>query len=268
MTLHAAQVDDYSRDGVLHPLPALDGGEVARFRRGAETLVDWFEGEKAAMFGQAHLFHRWAYDLALHPQILDSVAGIVGDDILVHSTSLFFKRPMTAGFVSWHQDGYYWNLDEPRLVSAWIALTDSAPDNGCLRVVPGSHARRMEHRSAPMRADDLLASGLEIAVAVDEREARDIVLSPGEMSLHHVLIVHGSRANASPRPRIGFAIRYVAPAVRQERDHHEVLLARGSDRHGHYRVIEGPPSEDGDPFVRQAAYNRERVMRQLNALSR
>jgi len=109
---------------------------------------------------------------------------------------------------------------------------------------------------------------LEIAVAVDEREARDIVLSPGEMSLHHVLIVHGSRANASPRPRIGFAIRYVAPAVRQERDHHEVLLARGSDRHGHYRVIEGPPSEDGDPFVRQAAYNRDRVMRQLKALSR
>jgi ectoine hydroxylase-related dioxygenase (phytanoyl-CoA dioxygenase family) len=267
MTLDPAQLDGYAREGVLHPLPALDAAEVARFRRGAESLANRFEGEKAAIFGQAHLFHSWAYDLALHPRILDAVAEIVGDDILVHSTSLFFKRPMTADFVSWHQDGYYWNLDEPRLVSAWIALTDSAPDNGCLRVVPGSHARRMEHRSAPMRANDLLASGLEIAVTINEREAMDIVLAAGEMSLHHVLIVHGSHANASLRPRIGFAVRYVAPVVRQERDHHEVVLARGSDRYGHYRVIEGLPREDGDPFARQAAYNRERVARQLNALS-
>jgi len=267
MTLGPAQLDDYARNGVLHPLPALDAGEVAPFRRGADELADRFEGEKAAIFGQAHLFHRWAYELALHPRILDTVAKIVGDDILVHSTSLFSKRPKTADFVSWHQDGYYWNLDEPRLVSAWIALTDSAPDNGCLRVVPGSHARRMEHRSAPMRADDMLASGLEIAVDVEEREAQDIVLASGEMSLHHVLIVHGSHANNSARPRIGFAVRYVAPVVRQERDHHEVLLARGCDQYGHYGVIEGPPTEDGDPFVRQAAYNSERLTRHLQTIT-
>lgn len=267
MTLTPRQLEDYARDGVIHPLPALDGEEIARFRRGAEELADWFEGEKPAFSGQAHLFHRWAYDLATHPCILDTVTAILGDDILVHSTSLFFKRPQTADFVSWHQDGFYWNLDEPRLVSAWIALTDSAPDNGCLRVVPTSHARRLEHRSAPMREHDLLASGLEIAVDVDDRDARDIVLEPGQMSLHHVLIVHGSHANLSPRPRIGFAVRYVSPAVRQEREHHEVLLARGRDRHGHYRVIEGPPAGDSDAFVRQATFNRERVTRHLGALT-
>jgi hypothetical protein len=267
MTLARTQLDDYARNGVLHPLPALDAGEVARFRRGAEELADRFEGEKAAIFGQAHLFHRWAYDLALHPRILDTVAGIVGDDILVHSTSLFFKRPKTADFVSWHQDGYYWKLDEPRLVSAWIALTDSAPDNGCLRVVPGSHARRMEHRSAPMRAHDLLASGLEIAVDLNDLDGQDIVLAPGEMSLHHVLIVHGSHANASARPRIGFAIRYVAPEVRQERAHQEVLIARGRDRYGHYRAVKGPPADDGDPFLRQAAHNREWTARHLRSIT-
>jgi ectoine hydroxylase-related dioxygenase (phytanoyl-CoA dioxygenase family) len=267
MTLAPEQLDDYARNGVLHPLPALDAGEVAPFRRGAEELADCFDGEKAAIFGQAHLFHRWAYDLALHPRILDTVAQLLGDDILIHSTSLFFKRATTEDFVSWHQDGYYWKLDEPRLVSAWIALTDSAPDNGCLRVVPGSHARRMEHRSAPMRAHDLLASGLEIAVDVDEREARDIVLAPGQMSFHHVMIVHGSHANTSSRARIGFAVRYVAPDVKQERDHHDVLLARGRDRYGHYRVVEGPPAEEGDPFVRQAAHNREWTARHLRAIT-
>lgn len=117
-----------------------------------------------------------------------------------------------------------------------------------------------------MRPHDLLASGLEIAVEVDDAQARDIVLAPGEMSLHHVLIVHGSNANLSSRPRIGFAVRYVAAAVRQERDHHEVVLARGRHVNGHYRVIEGPPVIDGDPFTRQAAFNRERVARHLGAL--
>jgi non-heme Fe2+,alpha-ketoglutarate-dependent halogenase len=266
MTLNGRQLADYDRDGVLHRLPALDDVEVVRFRRGAEELAKWFEGEKPAISGQAHLFHRWAYDLAMHPRIVGTVAAILGDDILIHSTSLFYKRPRTADFVSWHQDGFYWNLDEPRLVSAWIALTDSAADNGCLRVVPSSHAKRLDHRSAPMRANDLLASGLEIAVDVDDRNARDVILEAGEMSLHHVLIVHGSHANLSARPRIGFAVRYVAAGVRQERDHHEVVLARGRNRNGNYCVIEGPPVIDGDPFVRQAAFNRERVARYLGAL--
>ncbi len=117
-----------------------------------------------------------------------------------------------------------------------------------------------------MRPHDLLASGLEIAVDVDDRQARDVVLAPGEMSLHHVLIVHGSNANLSSRPRIGFAVRYVAAGVRQERDHHEVVLARGRNRNGHYHVIEGPPVIDRDPFMRQAAFNRERVTRHLGAL--
>jgi non-heme Fe2+,alpha-ketoglutarate-dependent halogenase len=266
MTLTPHQLADYASDGVLHPLPALDAAEVARFRRGAEELADRFEGEKPAISGQAHLFHRWAYDLAMHPRIVDTVAAIIGDDVLIHSTSLFFKRARTEDFVSWHQDGFYWKLDEPRLVSAWIALTDSATDNGCLRVVPGSHRQRMEHRSAPMRAHDLLASGLEIAVDVDDGQARDVVLAPGEMSLHHVLIVHGSKANLSSRPRIGFAVRYVAADVRQEREHHEVVLARGRNVNSPYNVIEGPPVIDGDPFTRQAAFNRERVARHLGAL--
>jgi ectoine hydroxylase-related dioxygenase (phytanoyl-CoA dioxygenase family) len=266
MTLTPRQLADYAADGVLHPLPALDAIEVARFRRGAEELAEWFEGEKPAISGQAHLFHRWAYDLAVHPRIVDTVAAILGEDILIHSTSLFFKRARTEDFVAWHQDGFYWKLDAPRLVSAWIALTDSAPDNGCLRVVPASHLQRLDHRSAPMRPHDLLASGLEIAADVDDRQARDIVLAPGEMSLHHVLIVHGSNANLSSRPRIGFAIRYVAAGVRQERDHHEVMLARGHNVAGHYRVIEGPPAIDGNPFARQTAFNRERVARYLDTL--
>jgi ectoine hydroxylase-related dioxygenase (phytanoyl-CoA dioxygenase family) len=127
------------------------------------------------------------------------------------------------------------------LVSAWVALTDSAADNGCLRVIPGSHQTgRVAHNETARSEHNLLTSGMEVAGGVDERTAVDIELRPGEASLHHVDLVHGSRANTSGRPRIGFAIRYVAPDVTQAGWHHPVLLVRGRDDDRNFDVVEPP----------------------------
>ena len=118
-------------------------------------------------------------------------------------------------------------------------------------MVPGSHTQRvLPFTEAQRNPDNLLASGLEIAVEVDESRATDVVLAAGEMSLHHVDIVHGSNANSSAVPRVGFAVRYLAPRVSQTLTHHEVLLARGRDVHGHYRILAAPPppaSRRGSP---------------------
>jgi non-heme Fe2+,alpha-ketoglutarate-dependent halogenase len=192
---------------------------------------------------QLHLHFRWAFDLATRPAVLDAVEDIVGPDILVHSTTMFCKQSHDPGYVSWHQDAHNWRLDEPRLVSAWIALSESTPENGCLRVIPGSHRGRLEHEERPSE-DNMLATGLTVADEVDESAAVDFVLDPGEMSLHHADLVHGSRGNRSDGKRIGFAIRYVSPAVSQERPHHAVVLARGEDVHGHYELLEREPSAD------------------------
>jgi ectoine hydroxylase-related dioxygenase (phytanoyl-CoA dioxygenase family) len=117
-----------------------------------------------------------------------------------------------------------------------------------MRVVPGSHNRQMPHTDT-FAAENLLSRGQEVAVAVRPEEAADIVLAPGEMSLHHVLIVHGSEPNRASWPRIGFAIRYVRPDVRQlngEKD--SALLVRGADRHGHFEPEE-PPAAERDPLA-------------------
>jgi hypothetical protein len=104
------------------------------------------------------------------------------------------------------------------------------------------------HGETAISKDNLLTSGMEVENAVDEREAVDIALAPGQASLHHVDLVHGSRANSSGRPRIGFAIRYVAPDVKQAVWHHPVLLARGRDDHHNFDVRQPPAPgslEDG-----------------------
>lgn len=250
----------YERDGILFPIAVLSAAEVARFRASFDALASALHDPKPMDLGQCHLFYPWACDLATLPAVLDAVEAVIGPDILIHSSTIFPKYPRDPGFVSWHQDGHYWELDEPRLVSAWIALTDSAPDNGCMRVVPGSHRQRVPHASRP-GPEKILSSGLEVAVDVDERDAVDVVLGTGEMSLHHVNMIHGSKANTSDRMRIGFAVRYLSPLARQRIDHHEVLLVRGRDTAHHYRHGT-PPKYDGPTAIAaHAAFIADRHQR-------
>jgi ectoine hydroxylase-related dioxygenase (phytanoyl-CoA dioxygenase family) len=237
-----AQVERYRENGVLFPVPALGTEALARFRARFDDVVAAMGPDRPSYrFAQWQLCFRWAYDLVTCPAILDAVEDLLGPDILVHSSTAFVKWPRSPEFVSWHQDGHNWRLDVPRLVSAWVALTDSTPENGCLRVVPGSHRHsRLEH-VVRYHEHNLLSTGLNVAVDVDETAAVDVCLKAGEMSFHHVDLVHGSARNVSDGPRIGFAIRYTTPEVMQERPHHAVVLARGSDQHGHFRILGEPP---------------------------
>ena len=97
------------------------------------------------------------------------------------------------------------------MVTAWVALSPSTPESGCMRVVPGTHKREVVPHQDTFGAQNMLSRGQEIAVEVDEDHAVDLVLQPGQMSLHHVKIFHGSRQNRAKDRRLGFAIRYLPP---------------------------------------------------------
>ena len=241
-SLSPQEAERYDRDGVLFPLPALSAEEVSQFRAAVESLEAHL-GVRQTRVVEAHLHFRWAYELALHPAVLDAVEDILGPDILVHSSSVFCKYPGRAGFISWHQDGFYWGLSAPRLVSAWVALTDSTVENGCMQVVKGTHHSILPHRER-RHQDNMLLSGLTVEDAVDEGAGTHVTLKAGEMSLHHVNTVHGSGANLSRTKRLGVAVRYVAPGVSQTLPHHEVLLARGRDVYHNYKILQQPPGGD------------------------
>jgi ectoine hydroxylase-related dioxygenase (phytanoyl-CoA dioxygenase family) len=250
MLVSDADLKRYAQTGVLFPIPVLTEVEQRRFRGEVDELEALCGADAPrTLFGQCHLNFQWAYDLATHPKVLDAVERVIGPDILVHSTTLFSKHPGEK-FVSWHQDSHYWELSEPRLVSAWIALSDSTVENGCMRVQPGTQVGRLEHTEV-RDENNMLGNGSTITVAFAEERAVDVVLGAGEMSFHHASVVHGSNPNRSSGNRVGFAIRYVAPEVRQRRGHHAVVLARGRDAYGHYDHLQQPPRHsvrDGLPI--------------------
>jgi non-haem Fe2+, alpha-ketoglutarate-dependent halogenase len=253
-------VETYRRDGIFFPIPVLETHETAQFRSAYEGFCEQLGSRpNAAQSRNLHLFHRWAYDLATHPRILDAVESIIGRNILIHHASLFCKYPHDGAFVSWHQDGFYLNLSEPLLVSAWIALSDSTLENGCMRVVRGSHrGGRVQHCNSAISEKNLLTSGLEIACQVHECDATNVVLRSGEMSLHHVNLVHGSNPNYSSVPRLGFAVRYVTPTVRQCVAKVPTVLARGRDDEGYFEILDEPPSYTfEDAIEAQAALVRQ-----------
>lgn len=237
------QVREHDQDGVLFPIPVLRAAEVNHYRTELDLLTEAQGGRLTLLqMRHLHLFHRWAYDLACHAKVLDAVEDVLGPDILIHSTAMFIKFPRDESFVSWHQDGFYMAPTSLKFTSAWIALTDSVPANGCMRVIRGSHRAGMVHHTENAKSPKNLLLGLEVAGDLDESRKEDVVLKPGEMSLHNVAMLHGSNPNYSDRFRIGFAVRYITPEVAIQLDHFPVILARGACPHPKFRILLEPPA--------------------------
>ena len=111
--------------------------------------------------------------------------------------------------------------------------------------------------------DNLLSRGQEIAVEVDEKQAVDLLLTPGEFSLHHIKLVHGSAPNRSADRRIGYALRYIPTHVRQTKVRDSAMLVRGVDTYHHFDP-EPRPRHDLDEAA--LAAHAEAVNRQVAAL--
>jgi len=238
----------FAEDGVRFPIRVLDDEELRAAQHEYARIVDAHE-EPLKRFDRSHLYFRWAFDLARHPRVVDEVASIIGDDVIVWGTLILSKPPHDPSFVAWHQDGAYAGfLGDAPSVSAWIALSDSTIESGCMRVVPGSQGRKLEHAETN-KPLNMLNHGHEIAVEVDERDAVDVQLKAGEMSLHHVDIIHGSNANRSNWTRTGFIVRYTTPAML--RSVTPVIVARGRDV-THLEVRRTPPPADFEESM--AAY--------------
>lgn len=252
-TLSAEQIETYERDGYICPVPGLSHGEADALRLRLEQF-EAESGEKAGnvIRNKGHLKLMAVFETISHPAVLDAVEGVLGPDILCWGTSLFVKDPHDPAFVAWHQDSYYWGLEPDDVCSAWIALAPSTLENGAMQVVPGTHkAAEYTHEPSQVGSPNMLFTHEEIAVDVDEDKAVSLLLDKGEMSLHHVKIIHGSPPNQSDDRRYGLAIRYVAPHVHQIDSRDSALLVRGEDRYGYFRP-DPVPVRDMDPEILDA----------------
>jgi hypothetical protein len=253
--LTQAALHQYHEQGYYAPIRVMPRAEAEALRGKLED----FETGAGILAGKlrhkSHLLFTWLNDLVRHPQILDAVEDVIGPNILCWGSSFFIKEPRNPAFVSWHQDSTYWGLDPADVITAWVALTDSTPANGAMRVIPGTHKLEQVPHHDTFRADNLLSRGQEIMVEVDDRQAAMLELQAGEMSLHHVRLIHGSDPNPSPQRRIGFAIRYIPTTVRQIAGSHDhATLVRGVDTFRHFEPEQRP---DADMSERALAYHAE-----------
>ena len=265
--LSEAQVSAYRQTGYVCPVDVLSAAEAAHYRASLEAAEAAAGGAlPGAHRHKPHLLYTWAQELVRHERILDAVEDLIGPDILAWESVFFTKEAKTQDYISWHQDITYWGLDpEGDVVTAWVALSPSNPLSGCMRVVPGTHLREVVDHRDTFSEQNMLSRGQEIAVEVREDEAVDLALRPGQMSLHHVKIFHGSHANQADDRRIGFAIRYLRPDVALQAGTDSATLVRGHDRTGAFEH-EPAPAADLDPAA--LAYHTKVRERRLAIMMR
>ena len=236
----ASDIASYERDGFLSPLDVLSADEVAEYREHFEAHLPRLKGRFGARYKhKTHLMLEWVDRLVHHPKVLGPVTQILGEDVLCWTSNFFLKEPGDGAYVSWHQDSQYWNLDPPEVLTAWIALAPSTQDSGCLRVIPGSHeGEEFSHRDTFDKANQLTRG--QAIEGLDEASAVNIELLAGQMSLHHIKIVHGSERNISSEPRVGLAIRYASTRVQALGRRESALLVCGEDSHRMFAPEERP----------------------------
>lgn len=262
--LSPAAVEAYRQEGFYSPVPVMSAAEARRFRAALEAH-EAKDGKpiQGNWRHKMHLLFTWADELVHHPKVLDAVEDCIGPDILCWTTNFFIKEAHSPGFVSWHQDSTYWGLEPDHVITAWVALTDVTRENGYMQVIPGSHLVDQLPHMDTFHKDNLLSRGQEIAVEVDKSKAVGLAMGAGEMSLHHIKLVHGSDANRSNDRRIGMAIRYIPTYVRQTKVRDSATLVRGTDKYGHFD-LEPRPKADLDPAA--LAAHADAVGRQVKAL--
>ena len=257
-------VTAFRRDGYYSPVRVMPAAEALRFRAALEAHeAKTGEPLQGNWRHKTHLLFTWAAELVRHPRILDAVEDLIGPDILCWTTNFFIKEAANPGFISWHQDSTYWGLEPHEVVTAWIALTKSDLVSGCMKVIPGTHVSDQLPHVDTFHRHNLLSRGQEIAVEVNEAEAVPCLLEPGEMSLHHIKLVHGSEPNRSADRRIGFAIRYIPAYVKQTKVRDSATLVRGVDRHHHFDHEERPRTDLDEGAL---AAHADAVGRQVKAL--
>lgn len=246
--LSVNQVEGFRKNGYVAPIRAISKERAAAIRQHLEEFEKRNGGPiSGTMRHRAHLLFPWLNELIREERIVDAIEDLYGENLLCWGSDFFIKEPADPGFVSWHQDSTYWGLSSPDVVTAWVAISESNAANGALEVIPGTHLKdQIPHRDT-FAKDNLLSRGQEIAVEVDPKLSVMLELEPGEMSLHHVRLVHGSAANRSKtQRRIGFAIRYIPTHVRRLEGTGGAALVRGVDTVGSFEH-EPVPQFEMDP---------------------
>jgi len=206
--------EQFERDGYTIYRNVLDAELVAESSRHVEWLAARNPDLRPEQLGHRLLGQDpfWLR-LVSDARLLDIAEEFVGPDIALFASHYISKPPGDGMPVLWHQDGSYWPLQPMEVVSLWLAVDDSTPDNGCMRVIPGTQHLDLKELTPRTDVANVLRSGMDTS-HVDESASVDLILRAGDVSVHHPNVIHGSNANRSTRRRCGLTIRYIPTSTR------------------------------------------------------
>ena len=263
MTVSITKLDRnaFDRDGIVWPMLAIpreSASDLERKYRHFQQEVTRVRGRECHL--KPHLVSTWLDGIVHNPVILDAVEAAIGPDLLLWSSDFAVKSAGQGTWVPWHQDTPYWNLSTTKVVSVFLAISETTLANGAMKVVLGSHKSgalgKLNFDGDPhegiARGDRKSSEGNLffydhiMDVDVDESIARDVELEPGEFSVHHIELLHGGGPNESGRDRIGFVLRYISADTYCRSSRDSAMLVRGNYEGDHFE-LEPRPTEDFSP---------------------
>lgn len=216
--LSSAEVDRYQDDGYVIPRFRLEASHVLALRTAMDGVIAQNPETRPERLVSVHTKEKGVegvlgdeifLELARDEQILDLVEPLIGPNIILWGCQAFCKPPGDGMEVPWHQDGHYWPIKPLETCTVWVAIDDSVIENGCLRVVPGSHRERSLYGHLKEDREDVVLNQRLESAYLDETQAVDVELEAGQLSMHDVYLIHGSNSNRSTRRRAGIAMRYM-----------------------------------------------------------
>ena len=210
------QIEQYRDEGFISPVRVVSEAEALSIKSQLEDMEAQFPEEvNAESRNNLHLSFEFLDELAHNHIIVDAMEDLIGPDIALWASVMFIKEPSSKHYVSWHQDATYMGMDDVNFPTPWIALSPSNLETGCMTMISGSHRQEIREHEDTFAEHNILTRGQVIA-EVDESKGVDLILEPGEMSIHHGAIIHGSKPNKSKQRRIGFSLQsYMPPDIAQ-----------------------------------------------------
>ncbi|QHT61276.1 phytanoyl-CoA dioxygenase family protein [Paenibacillus lycopersici] len=238
--LTAEEVTFYREQGYhLYKKPVFSAEKMARLTAIFEEQLAEKGAKLSDELDTPHFRDPRLLEFLLADEVLDLVEPLIGPDIILWSSHFICKDPFTGRQTPWHEDSAYWNgrFDKyDNIVTVWLAIDRSNKENGCMRVIPGTHHNGFsEYESVDMAINTFHATIKNL----DESAAVYFELEPGECSLHDSRIIHGATANTSPHRRCGYTMRFLSAdtkVVPEKNENWQIFLARGQDRAGNQYV--------------------------------
>ena len=238
--LTKAEVDAYGEQGyTLYKKPVFSKEKMDKLRGIFEDHLAEKGDKLSDELDTPHFRDKRLLEFLLADEVLDLVEPIIGPNIMLWSSHFICKDPYVGRATPWHEDSAYWNgrFDKyDKIVTVWLAIDRSFKENGCMRVIPGTHHNGFsQYENVDMSVNTFHAQIKDI----DESKAVYFELEPGECSLHDSRIIHGAAANTSPYRRCGYTMRIISTdtkVIPEKNENWEIILARGVDLAGNTYV--------------------------------